>query len=184
MVTTRRSLPMKKMAFLSFAFIMLSCMGIKVNYDYDKDNGFNNYTTYNYYPDMVTGLSDLDAKRLLDAIDANMGSKGILLSEEPDFFINIQSRSFQGPKNSAVGVGLGGTGRSVGGGVSIGIPVGRPAMELELQFDFIDSQKNTLFWQAVSQSAYKEGLPPEGREQRLKEIVDKVFSKYPPKPRN
>lgn len=172
---------MKKIVLPIFFFLMLSCAGIKVNYDFDKDTSFNNYTTYNYFPEMVTGLSDLDAKRLLDAIDANMGSKGILLAEEPEFFINIHSRSFQGPKNSAVGVGLGGTGRSVGGGLSVGIPVGRPALELEIQFDFIDSQKNILFWQGVSQSAYKEGLTPVGREQRLKEIVDKVFSKYPPK---
>ncbi|MEA1785915.1 DUF4136 domain-containing protein [Arenibacter sp. GZD96] len=172
---------MKKTLLLLFTFIVSSCAGIKVNYDYDKNTSFNNYTTYNYFPNMVTGLSDLDAKRLLDAVDANMAAKGILLAEEPDFLINIQSRSYQGQRNNALGVGLGGTGRRVGGGVSIGIPVGQPNVELELQFDFIDSQKNVLFWQGVSQSGYKDGLSPIAREQRLREIANKVFTKYPPK---
>ncbi len=172
---------MKKKIQTAFLLLFVSCSAIRVNYDYEKEANFNNYTTYNYYPDMLTGLSDLDSKRLLKAIDLKMRSKGILLSEEPDFFINIQSRSSQMPRNNAVGVGLGGTGRSIGGGLSIGIPVGQPGMELQIQFDFVDSQKENLFWQGISNGPFKESLSPVAREQKFNEIVEKVFSKYPPK---
>lgn len=172
---------MKKTILTIFLLALVSCSAIRVNYDYEKETDFNNYTTYNYYPEMATGLSDLDTKRLLKALDLKMRSKGILLSEEPDFYINIQSRSSQMPRNNAVGVGVGGTGRSVGGGLSIGIPVGQPGMELQIQFDFVDSQRESLFWQGISNGPFKESLSPTAREQKFLEIVEKVFSKYPPK---
>jgi hypothetical protein len=106
--------------------------------------------------------------------------KGILLSEDPDFYINIQSKSFVTPGNSTVGVGLGGTSGNVGGGVSIGVPVGGPNLEREIIFDFVDSQKDALFWQATSFSNFSDNSSPNTRERKLNEIVAKVFSKYPP----
>ncbi|SIS83670.1 protein of unknown function [Zobellia uliginosa] len=168
-----------------FTFILVlflaSCNAIRVNYDYDKKTDFTNYSTYNYYPDMDTGLSELDAKRLLDAVNSEMQLKGIRFSEDPDFFINIESNSFQAPRSNTVGVGVGGTGRSVGGGVSVGIPVGQPKMEREIRFDFVDTKKDELFWQGQGQSTFKENISPEEREEKLRALAAKVFSKYPPK---
>lgn len=162
-------------------FLLVSCNTIRVAYDYDKETDFSNYGTYGYYSDLNTGLTELDTKRLLDAVDAEMQLKGIRFSEDPDFFINIESRSFQAPRNSAVGVGVGGTGSNVGGGISVGIPVGGPNLEREIRFDFIDGRKDTLFWQAISESTFKENASPEAREERLKALTAKVFSKFPPK---
>jgi len=162
-------------------FLLVSCNTVRVTYDYDKETDFSNYGTYGYYSDLNTGLTELDTKRLLDAVDAEMQLKGIRFSEDPDFFINIQSRSFQAPRNNNVGVGIGGTGRNVGGGVSVGIPIGGPNLEREIRFDFIDSKKETLFWQAISESAFKENVTPEAREEGLKVLTAKVFAKFPPK---
>lgn len=160
---------------------MVACSTVRVNYDYDRETDYSNYTTYNYYNDMQTGLSQLDTKRLLDAVDSTMQAKGLLLAEEPDFFINITSNSYKAPRNNTVGVGVGGTGGNVGGGLSIGLPIGQPNLERLIQFDFVDSQKDALFWQAVSESSFRENLSPQAREAKLKQIVEKVFSKYPPK---
>jgi len=159
---------------------VISCSTVSVNYDFDKNVDFSNYSTYNYYPEMQTGLSDLDSKRLFNAIDSTMQMRGILLSEEPDFYINIQSKSYVIPNNSTVGVGIGGTSGNVGGGVSIGVPVGGSNLERELIFDLVDSQKDALFWQAISLSNFSENNSPGAREKKLYEIVAKVFSKYPP----
>jgi len=109
-----------------------------------------------------------------------MQLRGILLSEEPDFYINIQSKSFITPNNSTVGVGIGGTSGNVGGGVSLGVPLGGSNLERELIFDLVDSQKDALFWQAISLSNFNENSSPGTREKKLYEIVTKVFSKYPP----
>lgn len=168
--------------FSSYLLLLLaSCATVHVDYDYDKATDFSNYSTYNYYPELNTGLSQLDDKRLMRAIDSVMQSRGLLLSEEPDILINIQSSSFRSPGGSAVGVGVGGGGRNVGGGVSIGLPLGRGNVEREIVFDLVDSQKDALIWQAVSTSNYTENAIPKDRERKLREVVVKVFSKYPPR---
>ncbi len=171
---------MRNIIILLVVVSVISCSTVRVNYDFDKSVDFTNYSTYNYYPEMQTGLSDLDSKRLFNAIDSTMQMGGILLAEEPDFYINIQSKSFVTENNSTVGVGIGGTGSNVGGGVSLGVPVGGSNLKRELIFDLVDSQKDALFWQAISLSNFSENNSPRTREKKLYEIVAKVFSKYPP----
>lgn len=151
-----------------------------MQYDYDKSADFSNYTTYNYFGDMETGLSALDEKRLFRVLDSTLQTKGFLLSEEPDFLVNIVSQEYRNAPQNSVGVGVGGTNRNVGGGVSIGIPVGGSQLERSIQFDFVDSQKNTLFWQAISESGFRTNASPSVREEQLKKVVDKVFSVFPP----
>lgn len=151
-----------------------------MNFDYDKTTDFSNYTTYNYFQEMESGLSQLDEKRLLNILDSTLQAKGCLLSEEPEFLINIKSAVYQSNSGNNVGVGLGGGGRNVGGGLSIGIPVGNSGVKRQLLFDFVDANKNALFWQADTESGFKENATPIDREEQLKRVVIKAFSKYPP----
>ena len=174
---------MKRIIPFLLLFFLASCSTIRVHYDYDRDTDYSKYTTYNYFSDLDTGLSELDSRRLLRAIDSTMRAIGFLLSEEPEFLINILSSSFQVPRNNSVGVGIGGTGRSVGGGMTIGIPVGATNVEREIQFDFVDSQKDELFWQAITVSSLRENSSPVEREDKIRELVAKTLEKYPPKSR-
>lgn len=174
---------MKYFSCLLLIFFFASCGSISVNYDYEKQTDFSAYTTYNYFGDMETGLSQLDEKRVLNAMGITLQSKGLKFSEEPDIFINIKSTVFREQPGNSVGVGLGGGGGNVGGGVSIGIPVGGPKLSRELQIDLVDAKKDALVWQAVSQSPFKEGDLPVVKEQKIQELVTKIFSKYPPKQR-
>ncbi len=171
---------MKCIKILVIILLFSSCSSIQINYDYDKKTDFTSYKTYNYYSDLNTGLSELDENRLLEALDAAMQLKGLQLSDTPDFFINIKTSEFQGNSQSTVGVGLGGTGRNVGGGLSVGIPIGQNLVNRQISFDFIDDAKNGLFWQAVSESAYNPKATPEKREAQFNAIVAKILVKYPP----
>jgi len=162
------------------ALLIVSCAPIRVNYDYDKTTSFNNYKTYQYYADMETGLSELDTKRLLNAIDSKMKAKGFNVSENPDFFIDIKSAEYQAPQRQSVGVGVGGGGRNVGGGISIGLPIGQANVNRQITIDFVDESKKQLFWQAISESSFNPKGTPEKRETRLNAIVEKVLSGYPP----
>lgn len=161
--------------------LFASCNATKVSYDYDQQTDFRSYTTYNYFGEMDTGLSGLDEKRLMDAMDATLGEKGLLFAEEPDILINIKSSVFRSQTGNNVGVGLGGGGGNVGGGVSLGIPVGGPKLARELQIDFVDANKDMLIWQALSESPFREGGTPMEKEEKLQVLVAKIFSKYPPK---
>ncbi|MEZ4793850.1 MAG: DUF4136 domain-containing protein [Gelidibacter sp.] len=171
---------MKNLLFLIIVFLLFSCVPIRVNYDYDTSTDFNSYKTYNYYPELNTGLSDLDTKRLINILDVQMQAKGLTLSDTPDFLINIQSSEYQEAQRSNVGVGLGGGGGNVGGGISIGIPVGQANINRQIIFDFVDESKSGLFWQAVSEGSYSPNAYPDERTAQLKKIVVKVLSEYPP----
>ncbi|WP_242133354.1 DUF4136 domain-containing protein [Aestuariivivens marinum] len=173
---------MNILRFLVLLLCVVSCAPIYVNYDFEKDTNFSQYKTYNYYSDMQTGLSELDTKRLLDALDLHMKAHGFSLSETPDFFIDIKSNEFQQAQRSTVGVGLGGGGRNVGGGISIGLPVGQANINRQITFDFVDEKNGKgLFWQAVSESSFNPNATAEKREVHLNNIVKKVLSKYPSK---
>lgn len=171
---------MKQSIYIAILCLVTACAPIRVNYDYDTATDFSTYKTYNYYTPLDTGLSDLDNKRLLNTLDAQLQAKGLTLSVTPDFVINIQSSEFQQAQRSNVGVGMGGGGGGVGGGLSIGIPVGQADINRQIIFDFVDDSKTGLFWQAVSESAYNPNAKPEQREAQLQKIVTKVLSKYPP----
>lgn len=171
---------MKSLKIVAVVLLIVSCAPIRVNYDYDRTTSFDSYKTYQYYADMNTGLSELDANRLLDALDAKMKEKGFSISETPDFFIDIKSRSYQEAPKSTVGIGMGGSSGNVGGGISVGIPVGQDNISREITIDFVDHGKKQLFWQAISESSYNPDASPEVRNNMLKAIVDKVLSEYPP----
>ncbi|UII74906.1 DUF4136 domain-containing protein [Flagellimonas sp. HMM57] len=171
---------MRYLATILLSCFLASCASVRVNYDYDKSTNFSNYTSYNYFSDMDSGLSGLDEKRLLRVLDSTLHSKGYILAEEPDFYVNILSNQFRSAPNNNVGLGVGGTGRNVGGGLSIGIPVGNSGIQRAIQFDFVDAEKDALFWQASSESGFRENASPSVREKKLRAVVDKVFSKFPP----
>ena len=171
---------MKFIKITILALLIISCAPIHVNYDYDKEANFGAYKTYQYYGSMETGLNELDTKRLLNAIDAKMQTKGFTISENPDFFIDIKTQEYQAAQQSSVGVGVGGTGRNVGGGISIGLPIGQANVNRQITIDFVDENKKQLFWQAVSESNFNPNAVPEKREARLKAIVEKVLINYPP----
>lgn len=171
---------MKKLQILILGLIIFSCSSLRVNYDFEKTTDFTVYKTYNYYVDMQTGLNQLDTKRLVNAIDNQLNSKGIILSDNPDFLINIKSSEYQEAPSSSVGLGLGGGGGNVGGGVSIGLPVGSSTFNRQIIIDFVDENKNGLFWQAISESSFNLDSSPETKEEKLNEIATKIFSEYPP----
>lgn len=171
---------MKQFPSILILLLITACAPIRVNYDFDTATDFSTYKTYNYYSPLNTGLSDLDTKRLLNSLDATMQSKGMTLSDTPDFVINIQSSEYREAQRNNVGVGVGGGGGNVGGGISIGIPMGQADVNRQIIFDFIDDSKTGLFWQAVSESNYNPNAKPEQREAQLQKIVTKVLSQYPP----
>lgn len=168
---------MKNLKFLFVLFLFTSC-GSAVYYDYESATNFNDYKSYNYFDGMKTGLSELDSKRLMKAMDDKLSTMGLTKSENPDFYIDIISRDIQSRTNSNVGVGVGG-GRGFGG-VSVGIPVGQNKLTREIIIEFVDETKTGMFWQAVSENKYSANATPEKREEQFVTIVEKVFSAYPP----
>lgn len=170
---------MKNLKFLLILLLLSSC-GAYVDIDYDKNVNFSELKTYNYFGDMKTGLSQLDENRLLKIMDVKLQSLGFQKSETPRFNIDIQTADVTNTPNSNVGVGIGGTGRNVGGGVSVGIPLGGNRALREIKIEFVDAANDIVIWQAVTTQSNL-GNTPEKREASFVKVVENVFSKYPPK---
>ena len=172
---------MIKFRILILSLLLTSCTSIFTTVDYDDKADFTKYNTYNYFEDINTGLSELDANRFLDVMDETLKRKGLELSDTPDFIINISGSEFQPNQNSNVGVGFGGTGRNVEGGISVGIPLGQSNIKRQIVISFIDEKRDQVFWEILTESTYNQNIKPEQRETKLKAIVEKALSKYPPK---
>ncbi len=172
---------MKYILFFTTILLFASCASIRVNYDYDKAVDFTKYKTYKYFADIETGLSALDQKRFLDALDTKMAEKGFTIAKNPDFLIDIKSKQREVPQQQTVGFGIGGGGGNIGGGISIGVPVGQPKLSRQIIVEFVDNKGVGLFWQADSESGFKPNQDPLKRESRLQAIAHKILNAYPPK---
>lgn len=169
-------------AFICITLLaLMACAPVKVNYDYERNADFSKYKTFNYFQNLDTGMSELDTKRFLDALDAAMATKGMVLSDSPDFLINIKSSAYTVGSQSSVGVGFGGSGRNMGGGISVGIPVGQSTLNRQIQIDFVDPQGGGLFWQAISEDSFYQDDAPEAKEEKFKTIATEILKGYPPK---
>jgi len=171
---------MKKILFLLWALVGLGCSSIQVHHDYERGVDWSAFRTYNFVPDLQTGLSELDARRLTDVVDEVLREKGYQQSDEPDLLLNIYSEVYEDGPPSTVGIGMGGTGGNVGGGVSVGIPVSGSNLARSITFDLYDTASKSQLWQGISTDRFHEGASPEQREERFRQIAQRVFAKFPP----
>ena len=79
---------MKIFLTLVLSVMVLSC-GATVAVDYDDSTDFNQYKTYNFYPDIESGLNELDDKRIIKITDSLLQQRGFVRSESPQFYINF-----------------------------------------------------------------------------------------------
>ena len=172
---------MKYFKILLLVLCVASCAPIYVNYDYEKSTNFEDYKTYNFFSNIESGLNELDQKRLISALETKLNTMGLQKTNNASFLIDIKSDEFQEQSRNTVGVGVGGGNRGFGGGVSVGIPIGQPNINRQITVEFVDESKTGLFWQAISESGFKQNQKPEKREARFQAIVEKMLKGYPPK---
>ncbi|MEG9328660.1 DUF4136 domain-containing protein [Salinimicrobium catena] len=172
---------MKFFPFFLFLLILTSCNAPQAVYDYDQQINFSQYQTFDIYPDLRTGLSQLDEERLIKSAKQGLQNKSLSYSANPDLFLNIYSEEFRQQSDSRLGIGVGGGSRNVGVGVSGGIPLGGPETYLRLTFDLIDAKTDALVWQAVVESSFDLNASPTERQKRFDQIVQKALAGYPPK---
>ncbi len=171
---------MKYISVLIISVFLVSC-GTTVNYDYDSQTNFSQYKTYNYFPDIDSGLSELDDKRIIKITDSLLQNRGFIKSETPQFLINFFAKEGNIHSKNTIGIGLGSGGRNVGVGISGGIPIGGKVIDQQLTLDFVDSLKDDLFWQAISDGELKEKATPIQKETYYTKLLTKILKGFPPK---
>lgn len=68
-----------------------SCNSVKVVTDYDTKVDFNKYKTFAFYKTGIdkAAISDLDKKRILNAIESELLLLGFTKSTNPDMLVSI-----------------------------------------------------------------------------------------------
>ncbi|KGO84789.1 lipoprotein [Flavobacterium rivuli WB 3.3-2 = DSM 21788] len=187
---------MKTIKFLSVLFIAAvaaSCSSIRVDADYDEAVDFTHYKTYGYLKDGVdkAEISDLDKKRILKAVDAELQKKGFTKSEKPDVLVNIFTKAnkevninqgFGYGGYGYGGFGYGGWGPGWGWGGPWGYGGGYNAVsthtEGTLYIDVIDASKKELVWQGVGSGVLTQDRSK--KQERINEFVAQIIAKFPP----
>ena len=179
-----------RLPLLILVLILLnSCSSIRVIADYDREVDFNGYETYAFYKTGIdkVRISDLDKKRILRAIEAEMSAKGFTKSEEPDLLVSIFT-------NERVEVDIYNGGWGYGWGWGWGYPgfynpywgpgfYGNNVStrtEGALYIDLIDKENKALIWQGKGVADLYTGQDIQKKEKRIREIVAKILTQYPP----
>lgn len=174
---------MKALKFIPLLLLLVfaSCSSVKVATDFDKEVNFNQYKTYAFFKPGIdkAEISDLDKKRILRAIDANLYEKGMVKAEKPDLLISIFTKERERVDVYTNNFGYGwGWNPWYYGGYYGGNSVSRTA-EGTLYIDLIDAKTNSLVWQGMG-SADLVTQNMEKKEARIREIVMKILAEYPP----
>lgn len=177
---------MKALKFLPVLLLLVvtSCSTVRVAMDFDKEANFNNYRSFAFYRPGIdkTEISDLDKKRILRAIEAELTAKGMVKSEQPDLLVSIftKERERVDVYNNNFGYGWYWNPWWYGG--YYGSTVSR-STEGTLYIDLIDAKTNNLVWQGMG-SADLITNDMEKKEARIQEIVREILAQYPPGAKN
>ena len=170
-----------KLLFLLCLVILTSCSSVKVVTDYDTKVDFTSYKTFAFYKKGIdkASVSDLDKKRIMRAVEAELVAKGFSKSVNPDILVSIftKSREQVNVSDNNIGIGWGwGYNPWFYGRTNINI---NQYTEGTLFIDFIDKNTNELIWQGIGSGAMKMSNI-EKKEERINEFVYEIISTYPP----
>lgn len=163
-------------------FVIASCSSVKVYSDYDNNVDFSQYKTYAFHKRGIdrVEISELDKKRILNAIDRELSRKGMTKSENPDLLINILTKEREkidmNQYNAGWGYGWGyGWNPYFWGGRSTYVS---SSTEGTLYIDLIDAKKKELVWQGEGVGYLTENRNE--KEKQINEFVAKILEQFPP----
>jgi len=170
---------LKNTPLLCLAFLIISCSSVKVASDYDKEANFKSYKTFAFFKSGIdkAEISDLDKRRILRAIEAELLAKGFTKSENPDMLVSIFTKSQQRVNVYNNTWGWAGYGPGWGWGWN-NQPVVSTQNEGTLFIDLIDMKNKELIWQGMGTGIVSRKM--EKKEEQIKEFVAKIMEKYPP----
>jgi hypothetical protein len=175
-----------KSLILVLTLLLSSCSAIKVTSDYDTQVDFSKFNTFAFYKPGIdkADISDLDKKRVLRAIEAELQLQGFIKSENPAMLVSFFTKSRervnvnQNRNNMGFGWGMGWNPWMMGGMNNNNVNVSQ-FTEGTLFIDFIDKEKKELVWQGIGTGALKIENR-EKKEERIKLFVKEIISRFPP----
>jgi hypothetical protein len=185
---------MKRPVFLSAVGLLLlltaSAFGQDVRYNFDKNADFSKFKTYKWVPlkDAPT-VNDLVSKQIVDAIDAELATKGLtkVNDDSANLYVGYQVGVGQEKQftsfNSDWGYGGGWyRGGWYGGAGGMSTTTGQTSTIYigQLALDMYDSANKDLAWRGVASKTIDPKAKPEKQQKNLAKAVKKLLKNYPP----
>jgi hypothetical protein len=178
---------MPKKLLIAIAVVLAPALLVaqKVSYDFEKTANFASFKTYAHKDGTKVGQSLID-DRILAAIDAELGTKGLTKSESnPDLFV-VYHVAFDKEKDistysSGYGGGYGPYGWGWGGGMGTTTTQVRDIVIGTLVIDIADAKKSQLAWRGMGVKEVDTQAKPDKRDKSINNAVKKIFKNYPPK---
>ncbi|SMO54459.1 DUF4136 domain-containing protein [Solitalea koreensis] len=170
---------------LFITIIVTACSTpMKVNSDFDKSIDFSKYKTYAFYQltDTSRAISELNRKRILEAIKSEMNKKGFTESSNPDLMVNALAilKDMKSVTANTNYMGYGGYYRPYGGGMGMSTTTYdvNNYKDGSLIIDIVDIQKKQLIWQGVGNKEI-DG-PIQDPDKTIPEAISKIMASFPP----
>lgn len=173
------------LAIASLGFLM-SCSSVSVLADYDQSANFTAFKSYAFYKTGIdqAQISDLDKRRILRAIEAEMNAKGLVKSDDPDLLVSIfttETERVDVYNNYGWGWGWGwGYYPYYWGGPGYYGPSVSTSTEGALYIDLLDAKQKQLVWQGRGKGNLGNVRDVAKKEERIREFVSKILASYPP----
>ncbi len=183
---------LRLLPLLGAVLLLASCSTVRVASDYDKETNFSDYKTFAFYKPGIdkAEISDLDKKRVLRAVEAQMLAKGFTKSSNPAVLVSIFTKAKERvdvyQNNFGFNGGWGWGGGFWGGwggpwGWNNGFNSNTVSRTTQgtLYIDLIDANKKQLIWQGQGTAPLVTG-DVDKREERINLIVQEIMEVYPP----
>jgi hypothetical protein len=169
-----------KLFLLVLVFGFASCSTVRVTTDYDAKTDFTPYKTFAFYKKGIdkVKVSDLDKRRILRAIEAEMLAKGYAKSNDPDLLVSVFAKS-----RNKVNIDAGALYPNRFWYPTYYYPNDQLRItkhtEGTLFIDVIDNKNKRLLWQGIGSGALKAKTGPK-KEAKIQLFVKEILSKFPP----
>jgi hypothetical protein len=173
----------KLLLFGSILIFAASCAIVKVTSDFDKAAKFPGYKTYAFTPEaMNLNADELNKRRIITAVENELGLKGFTKSEKPDVLIDLKLTILNKQTATASTSGAYGAGYRYrwGGSFTTTSINYENYVEGTLFVDMVDAAKGQLVWQGRGVGTINPDVKPEKREANINKAVQQIFTKYPP----
>ncbi len=155
-----------------------SCSSLQVSSDYDETANFTQYKTFSFHDKGVEKLqlNDLDKRRVINAITAELTAKGMQPAKEnPDLIVNILASNKEKIDINYYNDPYWGWYHYPWGMNQASV---NQYTEGTLIIDLIDNQKNTLVWQGMGTGFRVDNI--QNKAEKIKEAINAIISLYPP----
>ncbi len=165
----------------SLVFLTFGCSTLRVNHDWDREQDFSKYKTFDFLTQPVAiRVSELVMKRIYSSIALEMKNKGLTrVMKDADLYIAVHTGV-----QDKVDVQTWGYSYAPSYWYGYWGPTSTTAYRYEeghLIIDMVDGDDDELVWRGVASAVLPDNPNPEGSSERVAMVVARILDKFPPK---